>query len=124
MQEFAGSSGFRSCGRMLPDRRHEDTRGRASRPQVTCSLDLQVRRAVGRSAGRPRGRPGRSAIVPDPQHVHEIYIRTTPERLWQALTDPALTAGYYRGCAVRSSWQPGAAYDYTARSGTEVTGQI
>ena len=27
--------------------------------------------------------------MPKPRHVHETYIRTTPERLWQALTDPA-----------------------------------
>ena len=25
--------------------------------------------------------------MPKPRHVHETYIRTTPERLWQALTD-------------------------------------
>ena len=26
-----------------------------------------------------------------PRHVYEIYIRTTPERLWRAITDPADT---------------------------------
>ena len=50
--------------------------------------------------------------MPKPQHVHEIYIRTTPERLWQALTDPELTQGYYYGCAVGSTWEPGAPYAY------------
>ncbi len=27
-----------------------------------------------------------------PRHVFETYIRTSPERLWQALTDPELTS--------------------------------
>jgi uncharacterized protein YndB with AHSA1/START domain len=62
--------------------------------------------------------------VPKPQHIHEIYIRTTPELLWQALTDAELTVGYYRGCAVRSTWQPGAPYEYMGRWGPEVAGEI
>src|SRR5688500_18610205 len=28
------------------------------------------------------------------EKVYEIYIKTTPERLWQAITDPALRAKY------------------------------
>ncbi len=46
--------------------------------------------------------------MPKPQHVHEVYIRTTPERLWQALTDPELTKDYYYGSRVSSTWEPGA----------------
>ena len=30
-----------------------------------------------------------------PRHVFQIYIRTTPERLWQAITDPAFTERYF-----------------------------
>src|SRR3954463_9173042 len=30
-----------------------------------------------------------------PEFVYVTYIRTTPERLWQALTDPAFTARYW-----------------------------
>ena len=26
-----------------------------------------------------------------PKHVYEVYIRTTPEELWRAITDPAFT---------------------------------
>jgi DNA-binding transcriptional ArsR family regulator/uncharacterized protein YndB with AHSA1/START domain len=43
----------------------------------------------------------------------ETFIRTTPERLWAALTDPADTANYYFGSAVASDWTPGAAVSYT-----------
>ena len=31
--------------------------------------------------------------------VYSIYIRTTPEKLFQALTDPALSPQYWRGMA-------------------------
>src|SRR5687767_13885218 len=44
------------------------------------------------------------------QKVYEIYIKTTPERLWQAITDPALRAKYSFGVAVTSDWTPGSAY--------------
>src|SRR6059058_2087041 len=33
--------------------------------------------------------------VDRPSFVYTTYIRTTPERLWQALTDPAFTARYW-----------------------------
>lgn len=34
------------------------------------------------------------------------YIRTTPEELWRALTDPAFTHRYW-GAGLRSDWRPG-----------------
>ena len=49
-----------------------------------------------------------------PDHVYEVYIRATPERIWQAITDPEMTKRYYYGTLVRSSWAPGGPlrYDY------------
>jgi DNA-binding transcriptional ArsR family regulator/uncharacterized protein YndB with AHSA1/START domain len=41
-----------------------------------------------------------------PEFVYTTYIRTTPERLWQGLTDPAFTKRYW-GIAWDSDWQPG-----------------
>jgi uncharacterized protein YndB with AHSA1/START domain len=41
------------------------------------------------------------------EKVYEIYIKTTPERLWQAIIDPALRAKYSFGVAVYSDWTPG-----------------
>jgi uncharacterized protein YndB with AHSA1/START domain/DNA-binding transcriptional ArsR family regulator len=38
--------------------------------------------------------------------VYTTYIRTTPERLWQALTDPTFTRRYW-GVAFASDWKPG-----------------
>ena len=39
--------------------------------------------------------------------VYVSYIRTTPERLWQALTEPEFIRQYWFGCTVETDWQPG-----------------
>lgn len=41
-----------------------------------------------------------------PSFVYTTYIRSTPERLWRALTDPAFTERYW-GIALDSDWHPG-----------------
>lgn len=44
----------------------------------------------------------------EPLHqVYQVYIRTTPERLWQALTDPQMTRQYFYGSLVESDWKVG-----------------
>jgi uncharacterized protein YndB with AHSA1/START domain/DNA-binding transcriptional ArsR family regulator len=45
------------------------------------------------------------------EKVFEIYIKTTPERLWEAITDPAQRARYTFGVGVKSDWSPGSAYE-------------
>src|SRR5688500_13895787 len=42
--------------------------------------------------------------------VYEIYIKTTPERLWQAITDPEMRSKYTFGVGVFSDWKPGSTY--------------
>ncbi|HEY7440525.1 MAG TPA: metalloregulator ArsR/SmtB family transcription factor [Acidimicrobiia bacterium] len=42
------------------------------------------------------------------EKIFEIYIRTTPERLWEAITDPEIRAKYNFGAGVSSDWTPGA----------------
>lgn len=39
--------------------------------------------------------------------VYVTYIRTTPEKLWQALTDPAFITRYFEGGGPTSDWTPG-----------------
>ncbi len=43
--------------------------------------------------------------VDPPSFVYATYIRTTPERLWQALTDPAFTQRYW-GATFQTDWAP------------------
>ena len=52
-----------------------------------------------------------------PDHVYEVYIRTTPERLWQALVDGELTRQYYYNSRVESDWQQGSHYLYRSPDG-------
>ena len=42
------------------------------------------------------------------EKVYEIYIRTTPERLWEAITDTDIRAKYSFGMRSVSDWTPGA----------------
>jgi uncharacterized protein YndB with AHSA1/START domain len=53
-----------------------------------------------------------------PNHVYEVYIRATPERVWQALIDPEMTRRYYYGTLVQSTWEPGAPLRYDYPDGT------
>jgi uncharacterized protein YndB with AHSA1/START domain/DNA-binding transcriptional ArsR family regulator len=45
------------------------------------------------------------------QKVFEIYIKTTPERLWQAITDTEMRRKYNFGAVVSSDWTPGSRYE-------------
>ena len=44
------------------------------------------------------------------EKVFEIYIKTTPERLWEAITNPELRRQYNFGVGVESDWTPGSSY--------------
>src|SRR5205085_10884745 len=50
------------------------------------------------------------------EKVFEIYIRTTPERLWEAITDGDIRAQYNFGARVVSDWEPGSSFELSARS--------
>jgi uncharacterized protein YndB with AHSA1/START domain len=45
------------------------------------------------------------------EKVYEIYIKTTPERLWEAITDSELRSKYSFGVGTRSDWEPGSRYE-------------
>ncbi|HLC04446.1 MAG TPA: SRPBCC domain-containing protein [Anaerolineales bacterium] len=51
------------------------------------------------------------------EKVFEIYIKTTPERLWQAITDPEMRRKYTFGVGVYSDWEPGS--PFRAETGPE-----
>ena len=52
---------------------------------------------------------GRGAMT-----VFETYIKTTPERLWEAITDPEMRAKYSFGVRTDSDWAPGSHYKAAA----------
>jgi uncharacterized protein YndB with AHSA1/START domain/DNA-binding transcriptional ArsR family regulator len=44
------------------------------------------------------------------EKVFEIYIKTTPERLWQAIIDTEMRSKYTFGAVITSDWKPGSRY--------------
>jgi len=52
--------------------------------------------------------------------VFEIYIKTTPERLWEAITDGELRKKYNFGVGTTSDWTPGSEYRSEVPGVTEI----
>ena len=48
------------------------------------------------------------------EKIFEIYIRTTPERLWDAITDPETRSKYQFGAQIRSDWTVGSRFELGA----------
>lgn len=47
------------------------------------------------------------------EKIYEIYIRTTPERLWDAITSPEIRAKFMFGNAITSDWATGSHFEIT-----------
>jgi DNA-binding transcriptional ArsR family regulator/uncharacterized protein YndB with AHSA1/START domain len=55
--------------------------------------------------------------VDRPSFVYTTYIKTTPERLWQALTEPAFTEAYW-GITFDTDWSAGSPMSWRQRGVT------
>ena len=59
------------------------------------------------------------------QFVYVTYIRSTPEKLWRALTEPEFTRQFWVGTTQESEWKPGAAWRLVRPDGaTTDSGEI
>jgi uncharacterized protein YndB with AHSA1/START domain/DNA-binding transcriptional ArsR family regulator len=56
----------------------------------------------------------------DTKLVFETYIRTTPEKLWAALTEPEFTRQYFHGTEIRSKLKKGGPFLSTTADGTKM----
>jgi len=56
----------------------------------------------------------------DPKHMFVIYIKTTKEKLWDALTNPDMTSKYYFGSRIKSDLKKGSTIEYIMK---DVEGQ-
>src|SRR5918998_5141120 len=54
------------------------------------------------------------------EKVFEIYIKTTPERLWEAITNEELRRKYNFGVGVSSDWTNGSPYTSVHASGVPI----
>ncbi len=50
-------------------------------------------------------------------YVYVTYIRTTPEKLWSALTDPEFMKQYWFGCHCESRFTPGSSWKLVSNEG-------
>jgi uncharacterized protein YndB with AHSA1/START domain len=50
--------------------------------------------------------------------VYVTYIRTTPEKLWDALRKPEFTRQYFFGAIQESDWKAGSSWKMIGESGT------
>jgi len=57
------------------------------------------------------------------EKVFEIYIRTTPERLWEAITDPEIRSKYNFGVRVNSDWMLGSRLEMGAPKADRLLGE-
>jgi uncharacterized protein YndB with AHSA1/START domain len=42
--------------------------------------------------------------------VYSVFIRATPEQVWEGITSPEFTQRYFYGSVIESSYEPGAGY--------------
>jgi uncharacterized protein YndB with AHSA1/START domain/DNA-binding transcriptional ArsR family regulator len=52
-----------------------------------------------------------------PKHVYEVYIRTTPAKLWEAITKGEQTRQYFYGTTVESDWKVGSSVRHMGANG-------
>ena len=51
-----------------------------------------------------------SAVATQTDQVHAVFIRATPEQVWEAITNPEFTTRYFYGSVVDSTFEVGAPY--------------
>src|SRR5262249_6293495 len=87
----------------------------------------QVHRAPRLGARQPEARTGGERMtVATTIQVYELFIRATPERVWEAITKPEFTRCYFHNTDVRSSFEPGASFEmYDATDGRrQIDGEV
>ncbi len=57
------------------------------------------------------------------EKVFEIYIRTTPELLWEAIVNPEIRAKYNFGARQTSDWTPGSHFEMGAPGAPSLLGE-
>ena len=55
-----------------------------------------------------------------PKLVYATYIRTTPKKLWAAITKPEFTRQYWAGLANVSDWKKGSPWQHVTGATSEV----
>jgi uncharacterized protein YndB with AHSA1/START domain len=51
-----------------------------------------------------------STMTAQATQVYSLFVRTTPEQLWDAITKPEFTSKYFYGSVFESTWEEGSSY--------------
>jgi uncharacterized protein YndB with AHSA1/START domain len=62
--------------------------------------------------------------VPKPEFVYVTYIKTTPEKLWDALTSSEFSKRYWFDTELRSDWRVGSSFALVMNGTTTDVGEI
>ena len=67
-----------------------------------------------------------STMTEQATQVYAVFIRATPEQVWDAITKPEFTMRYFHGTRIESTFEPGAPYLSLAGDGDEtlVDGEV
>ena len=67
-----------------------------------------------------------TAMTDQTTQVYSVFIRATPEQVWDGITKPEFTSRYFYGSVVESTYEPGASYAGWAsdRSRQYVEGEV
>jgi uncharacterized protein YndB with AHSA1/START domain len=57
-------------------------------------------------------------------HVYQVFLRATPEQVWQAITYPAFTSRYFHRTAIQSTFEPGTPVRYIDVSSGEAGEEV
>jgi uncharacterized protein YndB with AHSA1/START domain len=57
-------------------------------------------------------------MAEETKHVFEVYIRSTPEKIWHALSDPETMKKYFFGQYIESDGAPGSTYYFVTADGS------
>jgi uncharacterized protein YndB with AHSA1/START domain/DNA-binding transcriptional ArsR family regulator len=72
-----------------------------------------------RALSEIRHRAEETAMTGRPGYVYVTYIESSPERVWEALTDPRLTAEFW-GHSNVSDWQAGSPWEHLRTDGSGI----
>jgi uncharacterized protein YndB with AHSA1/START domain/DNA-binding transcriptional ArsR family regulator len=72
------------------------------------------------SALKRRAEEDMAGMTDKPTFVYVTYIASTPEKVWDALTDADLTATYWGHSNVSEDWRPGSRWEHRRTDGSGV----
>jgi len=93
---------------------HDRWVSKYTRPRATALLDLKA------ALERKRENMNK-ATATKPQQVYQVYIKATPEQVWEGITNPAFTSLYFYGTHVKSTLKEGTPFNYYGDDPTSPT---